>query len=356
MVRVPQKHFSNLSALCDELSRLKDKDALLEALVRGAISITDGDAAEVRTVSGDNRALRLTASRGFSEDFPPPDILQADDNPVLQKAMIGETTEVEDLREQDDWPDREALLDEGFRTALVAPISVEEREVGVLSIFAEEPGHFTENDHALARIVGAQGGLALDRLHALDRAKALGEVCRAVNSSLAETTVLENLARKAVEVTGLKAAAIRMLDQSGETLEEQAAFGLSRRYLNKGPVELEKSPADQEVLEGNIIQLSGQELLENSQYPDEMEDEGIKAVLCVPLCVKDRPVGVVRVYSEEPCEFAEADIEFVRTLASQAALAIQNARLFEHLQRDYEDLREAVWGWYDWGGHPPSFS
>jgi len=355
MIRVPRKHFSKLSALCDEFSRLKDKDALLEALVRGSISITDASAAEVRTISGEHKALQLTASRGLTADFSTPDVLQADDIPVLRQVLEGEVVEIPDLEEQEDWPCRDALLQEGFRTVLVAPISVEERDVGVLSIYAEEPGHFTENDRPVAQMIGAQAGMALDRLHALSRANALGEVCRSVNSSLAESSILENLARKAVEVTGLKAAAIRMLDEEGKVLEEKTAFGLSREYLNKGPVELEKSPTDQKVLHGNVVQVSGEELLENSQYPEEVKEEGIRAVLCVPLRVKDKPIGVVRVYSSEPCEFSESDIEFLETLASQASLAIQNARLFQHLERDYEDLREAIWGWYDWGEHEPRF-
>jgi len=47
-------------------------------------------------------------------------------------------------------------------------------------------------------------------------------------------------------------------------------------------------------------------------------------------------------------------MEFLSTLADFGVTAMENARLYEHVRRDYEDLTKDVWKWYGWGEHPPT--
>jgi GAF domain-containing protein len=73
----------------------------------------------------------------------------------------------------------------------------------------------------------------------------------------------------------------------------------------------------------------------------------------LPLTVRGKAIGVLRVYSSTPYAFSEADIEFLSALSCQGAIAIENARLFEHVRNEYKELAQDVWKWYDWGEHFP---
>src|SRR5947199_359837 len=68
------------------------------------------------------------------------------------------------------------------------------------------------------------------------------------------------------------------------------------------------------------------------------------SVLSVPLEVHGEAIGVMRVYTSEPMTFHEDDIQFLSVLASLAALAIENARLYENLKSSYHGVMAAFWG------------
>jgi GAF domain-containing protein len=67
-------------------------------------------------------------------------------------------------------------------------------------------------------------------------------------------------------------------------------------------------------------------------------------VLCVPLEVRGEAIGVMRVYTSEQTTFDENDIQFLSVLASLAALAIDNARLYESIRSSYNGVMSALWG------------
>ena len=77
-------------------------------------------------------------------------------------------------------------------------------------------------------------------------------------------------------------------------------------------------------------------------------------MVTVPLKVKGRAIGVLRVYTSTAREFRDPEIEFLTALASFGAIAIENARLFQHVKSEYEELTKDVWKWYDWGSRFPN--
>jgi signal transduction protein with GAF and PtsI domain len=166
----------------------------------------------------------------------------------------------------------------------------------------------------------------------------LFEIAKRLNSSLDPNDVLAYLTESVSEALAAKAASVRLLDESGERLEMRAVYGLSDAYLNKGPVELSRSAVDRHILAGNITQLEDVTQDPNFQYPKEARDEGIVSVLSAPLIAQDRPIGVLRVYSDKPRHFTEVECAFIQAVAELAALAIQNARLHDQLRRDHGEL------------------
>src|SRR5579871_591461 len=174
--------------------------------------------------------------------------------------------------------------------------------------------------------------------------RALYRVVTAVNSSLHLHTVLNLVAEKVAEAMGVKACSLRLLDRSRSSDLISAMHGLSQKYMQKGPVRLEKSQLDQEVLQGQAVYIRDAATDPRFQYPEQAHTEGIVSVFCVPLICKGQVLGVLRVYSAVEREFDAFDEEFLRTLASVSALAIENARLFGALKQDFDETILTLWG------------
>jgi GAF domain-containing protein len=174
--------------------------------------------------------------------------------------------------------------------------------------------------------------------------RALFDAAQAVTSSLEVEEVLQRLAESTVRVMGIKACVLRLLNEDGETLTLRAAYGLSERYLRKGPVVRAQSALDHAALQGQVVIVPNVATNPLFQYPQAAQEEGIASVLCVPLRAHGEAIGVMRAYTAEPHDFSEIEQEFVQALADLGALAIVNARRFESIQRDYHDTIDVMWG------------
>ncbi len=164
------------------------------------------------------------------------------------------------------------------------------------------------------------------------------------SSSLELDQVLQSVVKSITEAMQVKGCVLRLLNERTGHLQLSAGYGLSSNYLAKGPVEVGHSPIDSEALCGSPVIIPDVSADSRFQYREAARREGIVSVLCVPLEVHGRAIGVMRVYTAEQCTFHEDDIQFLTVLASLAALAIENASLYESLKRSYDDVMDVLWG------------
>ncbi len=167
------------------------------------------------------------------------------------------------------------------------------------------------------------------------------EVARTISSTLEIDKVLDLIVKKVAEVVGVEAATIRLLDPSGKKLYLAAAHGLSQEYLNRGPVDAEKSIA--EALAGNPVAIFDAVHDPRVAYSEAVRKEGIKSILAVPIQIRGRVIGVLRLLSRKPRLFTDDEIEFATALAEQCGIAIENARMYEAQRKQlryFETLNE----------------
>jgi signal transduction protein with GAF and PtsI domain len=119
-------------------------------------------------------------------------------------------------------------------------------------------------------------------------------------------------------------------------MELVASYGLSDRYINKGPVVADKSIT--EAMMGKAVSIYDVASDTRATYPKEAEEEGIKSILSVPITLKGNVIGVMRIYTAERRDFTEDEITFMSSLAEQAALGMENARLYQKLKGEYEEI------------------
>ena len=165
-----------------------------------------------------------------------------------------------------------------------------------------------------------------------------------ISSSLELDEVLQRVVTSITEAMQVKACVLRLLDAHTGELQLSAVYGLSKGYLTKGPVEVKSSLIDSEALCGAPVVIHDVRDDPRFQYQEAARREGIVSVLCVPLEVHGKAIGVIRVYTSEPYDFHEDDIQFLSVLASLAALAIENASLYDNLKRSYDGVMDVLWG------------
>jgi len=166
-------------------------------------------------------------------------------------------------------------------------------------------------------------------------------VVKAVSSTLEVQEVLDILVTQVTRVMELKACAIRLLHPKRRTLELVASHGLSESYIHKGPVDADRSIA--EAMQGKIVNVPNVSADPRAQYPEQALSEGVAGILSVPLAIKGRVIGVMRLYTSTPRDFAEDELQFAEALAEMGAIAIENARMYERIKKDYESVMSDVY-------------
>lgn len=155
-----------------------------------------------------------------------------------------------------------------------------------------------------------------------------------VTMMLSDARNLEKVLHRTVELVAdvmqTKAASLRLIDEDRDELVIKAVHNLSGNYINKGPIRLSMARIDLVALSGK-----GFEYVKNlaqdprTQYPEESKREGIVSMLSVGMRYKGKPIGVLRVYTDQEQTFPPLQIELLKAIASQAAAAIEHARLVE---------------------------
>jgi signal transduction protein with GAF and PtsI domain len=162
------------------------------------------------------------------------------------------------------------------------------------------------------------------------------EVVKAVHSTLDIKKVLNMLVKKVTKVMAEKGCAIRLIDPNKRTLELVSSYGLSEKYIGKGSVDADRSIS--EAMKGKTVCIYNVRKDPRVQYQKEAIEEGIYSIVSVPFIIKRRVIGVLRLYTKKPRTFSKAEISFIEALAEMGAIAIENARMYEGIRKDYENV------------------
>jgi len=171
----------------------------------------------------------------------------------------------------------------------------------------------------------------------------LYDIAVALNSNRAPDSILQSIVERLAQAMDAKGCSLMLLAMDKKQLFHMTAYGLSDWYISKGPVFVDKSIS--EALDGKSIAVLDATEDERVQYPKESQKEGIASILSVPVSLREEIVGVIRIYTNKPCHFTEEDIIFVRAVANLGAIALENARLYESVKKDYATFRRDMLEW-----------
>src|SRR6266540_3457158 len=260
---------------------------------------------------------------------------------------------------------REALEEVGIEAALAVPLRVREELIGLLAVYPDRGRPLTENEESLMLALGAQLAVAVqnarlheraerlgaDRKRALDaeleasrRLRALYEISRSFSESLSLEKTLDAVARTIVESLGVDAAALRMPDPRGDELipvavhvrEERLAEPI--RQILSLPQSL--SPVRPSVFRGGeplVLDPAAAVALGSAHEPLIPFLEKGSSAAVIPLATQAEMLGTLTLLSlDADRPIAGQTIEAATSIAGQAALALDNARLYQQ-QKDFAD-------------------
>jgi len=314
---------------------------VLETIVREITQTMNLKGATIRLVNPKTNTLELAASVGVSEKYLQKGPVDLDKS--LSEALTGRPVAISDVASDPRLQYPKEAQEEGIASMVAIPMMFRGKVIGVMRLVTSESREFTLEEVDFASAVAEIGAQLIfnarifeSRVRELNFLKGLLEVSKAVNSTLDVKKVLHLLVKTAVNALEIKAAAVRLLDEKRQQMELVASYGLSDRYINKGPVGADKSIT--EAMMGKAVSIYDVASDPRASFPKETLEEGIRSILSVPITLKGNVIGVMRIYTSELIDFTDDEITFISSLAEQAALAMENARMYQKLKGEYEEL------------------
>ncbi len=239
---------------------------------------------------------------------------------------------------------------EGIASLLIVPVRVSDSSIGVLSLYTSKPRDFSKNEINFLTALGEQGGMAIEHARLLEtireNTRLFHDLAASINSSLDVKSIFQTLAADVAKGVGVKASSVLIIDKENQTLELVASYGLSKKYLDRGPLSVGKSMA--ETIQGKSVVIKDATTDKRVQHREEKKREGIASILSVPIKAKEEVIGALRLYSGVPRYFTEDEVMLVTALALQGGVAIQNASLYLMIQEDMKDLKDDMWSHRSW--------
>jgi PAS domain S-box-containing protein len=253
--------------------------------------------------------------------------------------------------------------DDTVRSVLAVPLRIGERIFGAISAQSYKPHAFSQNDRVLLEMLAVQTASAMENAfmfkslqrelnerklaeeriqNQLNRLNALREIDQAITSTFDMRVSLEVLLSLVLKLLSVDAATVLLLNPAANTLQHVLGLGFQTRNSEDIPIKLDQSFAGKAVLERRMVRLpdlTGKTA--NKNFEDFIKAEGFVSYHCTPLIVKGHVLGVLEVFNRSIAERDEDWLDFLSTLAGQAAIAVDNAQLFSASRRELAERKRA---------------
>jgi sigma-B regulation protein RsbU (phosphoserine phosphatase) len=323
---------STLFELGREVTSVLDLDELLAKIPQLIARITSFNAFSVYLLDERRKELRIAYAVGYPEEAVKTLRLRVGQGVVGAAVEQGRPILVNDVREDSRWVGTVATA----VSQLVVPLRRKGRVIGALNLLSEQKGAFTLRDEALLRQFGAHVAVAIENArlfeserHHREMIETLAEIGREVSSILDLDLLLTRIASLTKRIIDYRTFGILLLNDDTQELEMKLAVrygedaALTSVKLGVGLIGW-AAQHKEAVLVADVSS--------DPRYIHAVKD--VRSELVIPLLVKDRVIGVFDLESPELDAFTKEHAELLTLLATQAAVAIENARLYEEIRRN----------------------
>jgi len=140
------------------------------------------------------------------------------------------------------------------------------------------------------------------------------------------------------QVMGSNICSLMLIDRKSGELVIRATQSVSEEYNKKSPLKLGEGIAGKVAMENRPITIKDVTKDKEYKYVEIAKKENLCSLLCVPLAVKGKVIGVISCYTSSPHDFTETEIDILTSIANQAAVAIENTELLVKSRMIQEEL------------------
>ncbi len=167
---------------------------------------------------------------------------------------------------------------------------------------------------------------------------ALTKISKAISSDLYLEDILKLVVKVAAEVMQSKIVSLMLLNEKTKKLIIRATQSVSETYNKKPPLGIGEGIAGKVVQKNQSAVVYDVKKEEEYKYKNIAEKEGLYSLLCVPLSVKGKTIGVINCYTSFPHHFTKTEINVLTSVANQAAVSIENTELMVKTRVIQEEL------------------
>jgi len=171
-----------------------------------------------------------------------------------------------------------------------------------------------------------------------EQINALTKISKAIASDVYLEDILRLIVTVTAEIMDSNICSLMLVDEKKNELVIRATQSISDNYNKKPPLKVGEGVAGRAVMENRPITVKDVTKESEYKHKDIAKKEGLCSLLCVPLAVKNKVIGVINCYTPKPHEFSETEINILIAVANQAAVAIENAQLLVKSKVIQEEL------------------
>lgn len=335
-------------------------DDVFGAIVEHARVLCRADAAQIHLHR--DSVYRVVRAVGVSDEF----VELSEVDPVLKDrtSLIGRvaldrtTQQIVDVLADPEY-DRPAFQRlAGYRTIMGAPMLVDGEAVGVLSVWRTSVDPFDDRIFALLTSFAAQGALAVRNVELVrslearsaelarrvDQLEALADVGEAVNSSLDADEVLSTIVSFAVQLSGADGGSLLDFDEATGLFSIRMATGTSPEVLDalrRSRIHIDETLVGRACRERRTLHVRDLDTAPLDPHLAILREDGWRSVAAVPMVRSGTIIGALVVRRRRRGIFSDVTSTVLEAFASQSAIALTNARLYQQLEWQSQELAEA---------------
>jgi signal transduction protein with GAF and PtsI domain/anti-sigma regulatory factor (Ser/Thr protein kinase) len=306
----------------------------LELITSRTAQVMSMDSCSIYLLDDTGDYLVLNATTGLAPEAVGRARLRLGEGLTGWTAQTGQSVGVADAARDPRFKYLPETKESAFQSLLAVPLSNQGRIIGALNVQTRGYHEYGDDEVELLSLIADLAAGALEKAMLYERMRrqiselsTLAEVSETVTSPLYLDEMLELIVDMATRVMRAKVCSLMLLDEERGELVLRATQSLSPAYRDKPPLKVGEGVAGRAVQTGQPIVVEDIRRDSRYHYADIARQEGLCSLLCVPLRVRDRVIGVFNCYTATPHRFTTEEVALFSTLANQTALAIENAHL-----------------------------
>jgi sigma-B regulation protein RsbU (phosphoserine phosphatase) len=327
-----------LLEVADAVNTMLDLDKLLQRVAEIVRNVVDYELFAILLLNERTQELRIRFAIGHAQNVIDTCRIKLGEGITGQAALRREAVLVGDVSAAAHY----IAGAPGVRSELAVPLICKNKVIGVIDVEASKPDYFTAEDKLVLTLVASRIAVSIENAHLYTRASrqarslaVLNEIARDLTSILNLDDLFKHIGEQLKRLTDYQLFSVFLLDKTGGKLENRFSLRYGERIQVKHDIRVGDGLVGYAALHKEPVVVP--DVARDPRYINLNPDT--RSELVVPLIYKGNVIGVLDVEHTKRGYFVEQHVRTLTTLAAQVAIAIENARLYETVARQEQQMQ-----------------